>query len=338
MVVSLSEEYFVGLVRFCVEEAVGCCAAEGVLLSGGLDTSILVAVASRMRRLKTFTVALDGAPSPDVYYARLVAERFGAEHRVYAFGLEEALKVAPRVVEVLGVFDPMEVRNSIPIYIGLREASRHVGDVMTGDGADELFAGYSFLFNLSGEELESRLRSMWRTMSFSSKPMGASLGVGVSQPYLDPDVMECASKVPAGLKVRREGGVVWGKWVLRRAFENVLPREVAWRTKTPIEAGCGTCILPEVFSGKISGEEFSRKRRFYLKSDGVELRDREHLAYYEMYRELFGPPGEAVRTPGGKACPYCKAEVPADAAYCRICGGYPLPPERGGKRKSLPGR
>lgn len=330
----MSEEYFAGLVRACVEGAVERSVAEGVLLSGGLDTSIIVAVASRVRRLRTFTVALKGAPSPDVYYASLVAERFGVEHRVYVFGFEEALRVAPRVVEALGVFDPMEVRNSIPIYIGLREASRHVGGVMTGDGADELFAGYSFLFNLSGEELEGRLRTMWRTMSFSSKPMGASLGVSVSQPYLDPDVVECASKVPVELKVRREGGVVWGKWILRKAFEDVLPREVVWRAKTPIEAGCGTCILPEVFNGKISGEEFSRKRKLYLERDGVELRDREHLAYYEIYRELFGPPREAVRTHKGKTCPYCKAEVPAEATYCRICGGYPLPPEGGSGGKA----
>ncbi len=325
-VVCLEElDYFVSLVKTCVEEAVERSAVDGVLLSGGLDTSILVALASRTRLLRAFTAAMRGAPSPDVHYAKLVAERFGVEHVTLFFGLKDFLEAVPKVVGVLGVFDPMEVRNSVPIYIGLKEASRHVSGVMTGDGADELFAGYSFLFSLGEGELERKLRSMWRAMCFSSKPLGASLGVEVSQPYLDPEVVDCASKVPARLKVRLENGVVWGKWILRKAFEDVLPREVVWRVKTPIEAGCGTCILPEVFGGRISDEEFSRKRGLYLERDGVKLRDKEHLAYYEIYREVFGPPGEEVKTPRGKACPYCKAEVPADATYCRICGGYPLP-------------
>lgn len=325
MVVWLGVDYFVGLVRKCVEEAVERNVEEGVLLSGGLDTSILVALASRKRRLRTFTVALKGAPSPDVYYAKLVARRFDVEHMLRVFSLEEALDAAPDVIRVLGVFDPMEVRNSIPIYIGLKYAANHVGGVMTGDGADELFAGYSFLFDLGEDELEHKLRSMWRGMNFSSKPLGASLGVAVSQPYLDPKVVDCASMIPADLKVKREGGTVWGKWILRKAFEDVLPSGVAWRTKAPIEVGCGTCTLPEVLNEKVKDEEFSRKRRYYLENDGVELRDKEHLTYYEVYREIFGPPKEAAKTSKGKTCPHCKAVVPIEATYCRTCGSYPLP-------------
>ncbi|MEM1658015.1 MAG: asparagine synthase-related protein [Candidatus Jordarchaeales archaeon] len=318
-------ERFAALVRVCVEDAVERNAAKGVLLSGGLDTSILVALVSRTRKLTAFTVALEGAPSPDVHYARLVAEKFGVRHVVRFFSFEEALKAAYEVVRVLGVFDPMEVRNSIPIYIALIEASKHVECVMTGDGADELFAGYSFLFELGEEELERKLRSMWSVMSFSSKPLGACLGVGVSLPYLDPVVVDCASKVPARLKVRQDGETVWGKWILRKAFEDVLPREVAWRTKTPIEVGCGTCTLPKILGEKVGDEEFSEKRKYYLEKDGVELRDKEHLTYYEVYRDIFGPPREAVKSPEGKTCPHCKASIPVNATYCKICGGYPIP-------------
>ncbi len=315
---------FVELVRSCVESAVKRSSADGILLSGGLDTSILATLASKTRKLRAFTVALHGAPSPDVEYARLVAGQLGIKHEVYVFGLEEALNVVSEVVKVLGVFDPMEVRNSIAVYIGLREASKHVRSVMTGDGADELFAGYSFLFSLKGEDLKERLESMWRTMSFSARPLGAHLNIEVSQPYLDPEVVRCAAEVPVEFKVRREGGTVWGKWILRKAFEDVLPRRIAWRVKTPIEAGCGTCILPKILDEAISDNEFLAKREHYLKADGVTLRDKEHLFYYEAYRRIFGPPRMAVKD-GGKKCPYCKAEVPLSASYCRVCGAYPLP-------------
>ncbi len=316
-------EFFVKLVRLSVEEAVERNIAEGILLSGGLDTSILATIASRIRMLRAFTVALEEATSPDIKYAELIAEKLKIEHEVHVFSFEEAMEVAPKVIKALGVFDPMEIRNSIPIYIGLREAAEHVGSIMTGDGADELFAGYSFLFNLNEGELEDRLRSMWRGMSFSAKPLGDSLNIKVTQPYLDPKVLDCAAKTPTKFKVRVEGDATWGKWILRKAFEDVLPPEITWRVKTPIEAGCGTSVLPKIMDSVVSDEEFKSKKQYYLESDGVKLRDKEQLTYYEIYRKIFGPPYASVKG-DGKTCPDCRAKVPVDATYCRVCGKYPL--------------
>ena len=83
---------------------------------------------------------------------------------------------------------------------------------------------------------------------------------------------------------------VFGKFILRKAFEDSLPPEIVWRTKTPIEFGSGTTYLPKIYSGKISSEEFDEKKKMFLERDRVRLRDPEQLHYYEIYRKSLGPP------------------------------------------------
>ena len=135
--------------------------AEGILLSGGLDTSILAVVASRFTSLKAVTVAFQNAPAPDVEYAVLIANGLGLEHVVHTFGEEELYDAIPAVVKTTRSFDPMEIRNSVAIYIGLKVAKENgISTVMTGDGRDELFAGYSFLFRYEKEKLDFELKKL----------------------------------------------------------------------------------------------------------------------------------------------------------------------------------
>jgi len=123
--------------------------AEGILLSGGLDTSILAVIASKFVPLRAVTVAFQNALAPDVEYAVLVANRLGLKHIIHIFNHEELYDAIPAVVKTLRSFDPMEIRNSVTIHIGLETARENgICTGMTGDGCDELFAGYSFLFGL----------------------------------------------------------------------------------------------------------------------------------------------------------------------------------------------
>jgi asparagine synthase (glutamine-hydrolysing) len=296
---------------------------EGILLSGGLDTSILAVVASRFSSLKAVTVALENAPAPDVEYAVLMADRLGLEHIVHTFGEEELYDAIPVVVKTMKSFDPMEIRNSVAIYVGLKVAKDSgISTVMTGDGCDELFAGYSFLFGLEKEKLDLELKKLWSVMAFSSVPLAEALGIEAKLPYLDPDFRDFAMKLDSRYKVQTENGRTYGKWILRKAFENVLPKEIVWRVKTPIEYGSGTTTLPNLFNRKISDKEFKEKRRRYLTEDGVTIRDKEQLFYYEVYRSIIGIPHSTGE--GGRACPYCHSNVPENAAYCRTCGAYPI--------------
>jgi len=309
--------------RALLEMAVEKNLVEGILLSGGLDTGILAVIASRFIPLKAVTVAFENAPAPDVEYAVLMVKRLGLQHIVQIFNEDELYEAIPIVVKTMRSFDPMEIRNSVSIYIGLKAAKEsEIPAVMTGDGCDELFAGYSFLFGLEKEKLDLELEKLWSVMSFSSVPLAKVLGMEARLPYLDPDLKDFAMKIDSGYKVQMENGQVYGKWILRKAFEGILPREVAWRVKTPIEYGSGTTTLPSLFNLKISDAEFDEKRSRYLASDGVNIRDKEQLFYYEVYRSLIGVPHPISM--GDKICPQCNSNISKNATYCRICGAYPL--------------
>jgi asparagine synthase (glutamine-hydrolysing) len=306
-----------------LEKAVKKNLAQGILLSGGLDTSILAVVASKFVSLKAFTVALQGAPAPDVKYATLMAKRLKLKHLVHYFGEDELYDGIKKVVETMKSFDPMEIRNSAAVYVGLKVAKENgVNAVMTGDGCDELFAGYSFLFNLEKEQLDLELRKMWKVMSFSSVPLAKAIGLKAKLPYLEPDFKVFAMKLDSQYKVQREKGRVLGKWILRKAFEDFLPKEVVWRVKTPIEHGSGTTVLPSMFSQKISDAEFEEKKTKYLDEDKVTIRDKEQLFYYEIYRLTFGAP--CSTDPSGKLCPQCNSNVAEKSTFCRTCGAYPI--------------
>jgi len=293
-----------------------------ILLSGGLDTSIIATIACRYYKPDAYTVVLRGAPAPDAGCAALMAKALGIRHTVHCMDEAEVLELIPMVVKVLRTYDPMEVRNSLAVYAGMRAAKRGGAEVvLTGDGADELMAGYSFAFSLGRGELDAQLRRLWSVMAFSSRPIAESLGMTAGIPFLDPDFMSYAMGMDSGYKVGSEAGQVYGKYILRKAFEGMLPREIAWRAKVPIEAGSGTATLPKFFGSRVGDAEYAWRRARYLREDGVTIRDKEHLAYYEAFRSEFGAPRPAER---GKACPQCRSGVPDGATFCRTCGAYPI--------------
>ena len=306
-----------------LEDSVQRHLANGLLLSGGLDTTLLAYVIAKWVRPECVTVALRGAPAPDVGYADMVARNLELSHYVHYFDnneLEEAMQV---VITILKTFDPMEVRNSAAAYIALR-VSRDYGlkTVMTGDGGDELFGGYSFFFGLTKEQLETALNKMWSNMNFSSVPLAEYLGLKAKLPFLDTEFRAFAESLDAGLKVNYEGEQVWGKWVLRKAFEGLIPPELLWRVKAPLEVGSGTTILPSLMDARISDREFAEEKARYLREDNVTVRSKEHLFCYRIYRELVGIPCAEDRE--RKTCPDCGSNVAEDASFCRICGAYPV--------------
>ncbi len=297
--------------------------ADAILLSGGLDTSILAYLLSKRSKPTALTVVFEGAPASDLPYAELMARRLDLPHFVHTFGKDEFQEAVQFVVKVMDSFDPMEVRNSVAIYEGLRRA-RELGlnTVMTGDGCDELFAGYSFLYSLKLDELSSELQKVWSVMDFSSIHLAKALGMEAKLPYLDPEFKHFAMKLDPILKVGKKDGKLWGKWILRKAFEDVLPEDVVWRIKTPIECGSGTTILPKLFDSLVSDAEFYDKKKKYLKEDGIKLRTKEQMYYYEVYRKVVGVPRRTNLK--GKVCPYCNFDLPPISTHCRRCGAYPV--------------
>ena len=315
--------------RFCRElrqilmRAVERNLGDAILLSGGLDSSIIALLASKVGDVKAVSVYLENSPGSDLRYAKMVAGFLGIEHLIRVFNLDELEDAIRSTIRILRTFDPMEVRNSAAIYIALRHAKDNGRRVaMTGDGGDELFAGYSFLYNLDLEELDHKIRKIWKRMSFSSTALGEALGIEVNQPYLDPEMLSFAEKLDSRFRMGFRDEKRYGKFILRMAFEEMLPEEIIWREKVPIEGGSGTSILPRIFDEKISNQDFDKLRERYLMEDGVKIRSKEQLFCYQIYREVFGPPHPDGSTK--KICPMCHSNVPDDASYCKVCGAYPI--------------
>ncbi|MBI1955325.1 MAG: hypothetical protein HYS38_02925 [Acidobacteria bacterium] len=312
-------------IKRLLEAAVAGTVADGIQLSAGLDTSILATIAARQgRRLTGVCVSVADGPGLDEPYAGLVATRLGLDLHVIRPSLSDLIEKMPALIRILGTFDPMELRNSIAAYVALEKA-RDLGvrTVLTGDGADELFAGYSYMFNMSPSDLPKYIQHLNEVMFFSSRVMAPCLSITVDLPYIRQKIRSFALTLTAEDLVGERDGKRFGKKILREAFADVLPDEITWRVKTPIEFGSGSTALQKFAADVIGDHEFEEERKSIADNDRVAIRDKEHLLYYRMYRQIFPPPCEQAE--GTKTCAQCGGPVPRlDMSFCRICGAYPI--------------
>src|SRR5438067_1658015 len=215
--------------RNLVIDRVLASSADGILFSGGLDTSVLAAIAaSHGRRLQAVMVSVEEGTGLDEPFAPLMVERLGLDLEILRPSLKELLDRMPELVLLLQTFDPMELRNSIVTHVAMEAASkRGLSAVLTGDAADELFAGYSFMFNMSAERLPSYIRHLNDIMHFTSQVIGQALGVGVDVPYLSPAIRDFALSLGYDDLVGDDQGQRFGKKLHREAFSRTLTLIIA---------------------------------------------------------------------------------------------------------------
>lgn len=277
------------LVR-AVERSLAAAVPVGVLLSGGVDSSIVTAIAAHLtrergERLPTFAVGMAG--SGDLAAARQVAEFTGTEHHELTYTAQDAIELVPRVVAELESFDPTLVHSAVPHHLVARLASEHVKVVLAGEGADEIFAGYShYGRHDDGEALHEDLLATLRGMHIGGLQrvdrVAGAHGIEPRVPFLDLDVVELALALPPAWKLT--GPDKPAKWLLRRAFDGWLPEEVLWRRKEQFGEGTGMGdVLREHFEGSVSATELAEVRDVL----DPPLRTGEELAYYRMFTEAF---------------------------------------------------
>jgi len=291
--------------RSKLKESVERSRADGMLLSGGLDTGILAFVANP---IIGFTVAFKDSLASDLAYSEKITKLLGIKHKKVEFTTEEALATLPDVIRILKTFD-LALPNDLSIYFALKLARENrISSVMTGDGADELFAGYSYMAELPPGDLKRYIRRLSQNWHFSSGYLGRALGVEVRQPFLDEDFVRFALGISPEFKVK--DGV--GKYILRKSFEDLIPAEIVWRRKEPIEYGSGSTKLHEIINGMVTDEEFQSAR----KEVDIKFINAEHFFYWRIYNEVVGKIPKAKA--GEISCPCCGAGM--GTYHCPTCG------------------
>ena len=263
----------------------------GVFLSGGLDSSIIAALMKQqVSELHSFSVGLP--QSPDLKAARLVAEHLGTIHHEYVYSEEEMQTVLSDVIYYLESYDPALVRSAIPCYIVSRLASEHVKVVLSGEGADELFAGYSYFADYDEpmalhREAIAILQGLHNLNLQRVDRMTMAHSLEGRVPFLDVDFIERCMRIDPQLKLYSNSGTE--KWLLRKAFEDLLPQEIVWRDKMEFAQGCASSgVLENYAEAAIAPQVLAEAI-----SQGLPVSSQEELFYYRIFNQHFPHPDAA---------------------------------------------
>jgi len=287
----------------------------GVLLSGGLDSSIISAVAARMAdrrvesddtepawwpRLHSFSIGLEG--SPDLAAAETVAAAIGTAHHGFMYTIQEGLDALRDVVWHTETFDVTTIRASTPMYLMARRIrAMGVKMVLSGEGADEIFGGYLYFHKAPDprEFHEETIRKITQLHLFdclrANKSM-AAFGVEARVPFLDRDFLDVAMSVHPADKMC---GDRIEKHILRSAFEGQLPDEILWRQKEQFSDGVGYGWIDSL---KALGEERVSDRQMAEAFERFPIgtpTSKEGYVYRQIFDELFPLPSAAACVPTG---------------------------------------
>lgn len=286
----------------------------GVLLSGGLDSSVTSAIAKKYAQkriesgdttdawwpqLHSFSVGLEG--SPDLAAAQKVADHIGTVHHEIKFTIQEGLDAIKDVVYNLETYDITTIRASTPMYLMARVIkSMGIKMVLSGEGADELFGGYLYFHKAPSakdfhEETVRKLDKLHMYDCLRANKSLAAWGIEGRVPFLDKEFMDVAMRINPNDKMIH--GERMEKWVLRKAFESYLPESVAWRQKEQFSDGVGynwIDTLKEVVAAAVTDEQLANaKYKFPLQTPT----SKEEFYYRSIFETHFPSDAAALCVP-----------------------------------------
>ena len=286
----------------------------GVLLSGGLDSSITSAIAKKFAQkriepgdtvdawypqLHSFAVGLEG--SPDLAAARKVADHLGTIHHEIKFTIQEGLDAVRDVIYNIETYDVTTIRASTPMYLMARVIkSMGIKMVLSGEGSDELFGGYLYFHKAPNakEFHEETIRKLSKLHMYDCLRANKSLaawGIEGRVPFLDKEFMDVAMRINPQDKMIN--GERMEKWVLRKAFEDMLPESVAWRQKEQFSDGVGYSwidTLKAMVAQEITDEQLANaKYKFPIQTPT----SKEEYYYRSIFHEHFPSDTAALSVP-----------------------------------------
>jgi len=295
-----------------------CDVPYGALLSGGLDSSIIAALAARhsarrveagerepawFPRLHTFSVGLEG--SPDLKAAKVVADHIGSVHHSFTYTLQEGLDAVEDVIRHLETFDVTTIRAATPMFLMSRRIkAMGIKMVLSGEGADEMFGGYLYFHKApNAEEFHfetvRKLDALHQFDCLRANKATASWGIEGRVPFLDVELLDVAMRIDPTLKMT--GPERMEKYLLRRAFDHLLPDEIAWRQKEQFSDGVGygwIDALRDYADGRITDSELAdAESRFPVHPPAT----KEAYLYRMLFETHYPEAAAAATVPGGKS-------------------------------------
>lgn len=290
----------------------------GVLLSGGLDSSIVAAVAKQFVEkriedndsskawwptLHTFAVGLEN--SPDLIAAQKVADHIGSIHHNLTYTIQDGIDALPDVIYHLETYDVTTIRASTPMYLMARKIrAMGIKMVLSGEGADELFGGYLYFHKAPNakefhQETVRKLDKLhWYDCLRANKSMSA-WGVEARVPFLDREFIDIAMNTNPDAKMITKDKME--KHILREAFSDLLPESIAWRQKEQFSDGVGygwIDSLKDLAESNVSDEQMNNAAHRYPFNTPM---TKEAYYYREIFTQHFPSQSAAETVPGGKS-------------------------------------
>jgi asparagine synthase (glutamine-hydrolysing) len=261
----------------------------GVSLSGGLDSSIVSMLAcDGTDQLHSFAVGVDG--SEDLVASQQMSEFLNTQHHQLVYTSDDMVRALPEVLYYLETFDPALVRSAIPNYFLAQLASQYVKVFLTGEGADEIYAGYAYLSDFTNstalqQEMIDITEALHNTNLQRADRMSMAFGLEARVPFLDVESVSLALGFPSAWKLHNER---IPKHLLRQAFAGDLPKNIVNRPKQKFSKGAGSSdLLAELAHREISDGEFESESKRLQNDWDYTLPNKEALYYYKTIREHY---------------------------------------------------
>lgn len=316
-----------------VKRQLMCDVPYGVLLSGGLDSSVISAITQRFAakriedndesdawwpKLHSFSVGLEG--SPDLAAAQKVADMIGTIHHPIIFTIQEGIDALREVIYHIETYDVTTIRASTPMYLMARQIkAMGIKMVLSGEGADELFGGYLYFHKAPNaqefhEELNRKVSKLHMFDCLRANKSMAAWGVEARVPFLDKEFVDVAMRINPEAKMCKDGKIE--KHILREGFEGYLPDEVLWRQKEQFSDGVGYSwidTLKEFVSEQVSDQELANAKFKYP----INTPDSKEAYYYRtIFESHFPGDASAKCVPHGKSVACSTPEALAwDASF-----------------------
>ena len=295
----------------------------GVLLSGGLDSSLVASVAARIMRdeepdlgddhssfhgrLHSFCVGLEG--SPDLQAGQAVANFLGTHHHSYTYTIQEGLDALDHVIYHLETFDVTTIRASTPMFLMSRKIkAMGIKMVLSGEGSDEIFAGYLYFHKAPNaielqEELKEKLERLHMFDCLRANKCTSAWGVEARVPFLDRDFLDVAMNTDPEEKMINLKANRMEKWILRDAFDTpedpYLPHDILWRQKEQFSDGVGygwIDSLRNLAERHVSDQMFRAASMRFPKNTPI---TKEAYFYREIFEKHYPTPAAIDTVPGG---------------------------------------